>query len=114
MGAFIGVLIWLALIVLFIAGTWKAFEKAGEPGWACIVPFYNVYVMCRMAGKPGWWLLLFFVPLVNLIVSIIVLFAIAENFGKGAGFALGLLFLGFIFWPVLGFGDAQYRGVHAA
>jgi len=106
--------IFLALFIVIIAGVWKAFTKAGQPGWASIVPIYNVIVMLKIAGKPIWWFLLLMVPIVNIIVGIIVSLAIAENFGKTALFGVGLALLGFIFWPILGFGDAQYEGVQGA
>lgn len=104
-------IIWLALFAAVLAGMWKMFEKAGKPGWACLVPIYNFVVMLDIAGKPWWWLLLCFIPLVNIYVVIMVPVALAKNFGKGTGFALGLIFLGFIFYPMLGFGDAQYNKV---
>ena len=110
-GGILFLLIWLAIAVLVIAGVWKAFAKAGEPGWACLIPIFNLYVMLRIAGKPGWWLLLYLIPGVNLVVTIIVALSIAENFGKGAGFAIGLVFLAPIFWIILGFGSAVYRPV---
>jgi hypothetical protein len=103
------VLISLAVTVVIIAGLWKTFAKAGKPGWACLIPIYNAWVMLAIAGKPGWWLLLLFVPLVNIIVWFLVGIALAERFGKGAGFGVGLVLLGFIFFPILGFGDAEYR-----
>lgn len=106
----VSLILMLVLIVIIIAGYWKMFEKAGEPGWAAIVPIYNVIVLCRMAGKPEWWFLLLFIPIVNMIIGIIVTVALAEKFGKGVGFALGMIFLGFIFIPILGFGSAQYQG----
>lgn len=65
--------------------------------------------MTQIAQKPGWWIILFFIPLVNLIAAILLFVAIAEKFGKGAGFGVGMAFLGFIFIPILGFGDAQYN-----
>ena len=101
-------IIFLGVMLVVLAGIWKTFEKAGKPGWASLVPIYNVVVMLDIAGKPWWWLLLMFIPVVNLIVAIIVSIAIAERFGKGAGFGLGLAFLGMIFSPILGFGDATY------
>ncbi len=111
-GQIIFLIIYLAVIVLAIAGVWKTFEKAHQPGWAAIVPFYNIYIMLKIAGRPGWWLLLIiFVPCVNAIVWIIMCLDIAKSFGKGTGFGIGLVFLGFIFYPILGFGDAQYQGV---
>ena len=103
-------IVFLGVVLVVIAGLWQTFEKAGKPGWASIIPIYNAIVMLDIAGKPVWWILLFFIPLVNIIVAIIVSIAIAERFGKGAGFGLGLAFLGFIFYPILGFGDATYRG----
>jgi hypothetical protein len=103
------IVIQLAVTVVVLAGFWKVFTKAGQPGWACIVPFYNIYVMTQIAGKPAWWILLFFIPIANLIVAILLFVAIAEKFGKGAGFGVGMALLGFIFIPILGFSDAQYN-----
>jgi len=100
--------VWLALIVFIVAGMWKTFEKGGLPGWGCLIPIYNVYLLMKLAGRPGWWLLLFFIPLVNLIIAVVTSIDVARNFGKGTGFGIGLAFLGFIFYPILGFGDAQY------
>lgn len=101
-------LVWLALIVACVAAMWKVFTKAGQPGWAILVPFYNLYVMLKIAGRPGWWLILAFIPVVNLIFLVIP-FDIAGRFGKSGLFGLGLLFLGFIFYPILAWGDATYR-----
>jgi len=109
MGA-IGGLIYLAVIVLVIAGMWKVFTKAGKPGWACIVPIYNIIVLLEIAGRPIWWIVLLFIPIVNFIVLILLGIDVAKGFGKGTGFGLGLAFLGFIFYPILGFGDATYSG----
>jgi uncharacterized membrane protein YoaK (UPF0700 family) len=103
-------IIWLGVALTVIAGMWMTFTKAGKPGWGVLVPIYNVILMCDIAGKPWWWLLLLFIPLVNLVVAVMLSIAIAERFGKGVGFGLGLAFLGFIFYPILGFGDAEYRG----
>ena len=101
---------WSALVILMIAATWKVFSKAGQPGWAALIPIVNVYFLCKVAGRPGWWLILMFIPLVNFIILIILDIDIAKNFGKGVGFGIGLLLLPFIFFPVLGFGSAQYQG----
>ena len=112
-GAFGGLfaVVWLALLVVVIAGIWKVFQKAGKPGWAAIVPIYNVIVLLEVAGKPIWWVLLYFIPCVNIIVIIVVSIAVAKNFGQGAGFGVGLALLGFVFYPILGFGDARYQPV---
>jgi uncharacterized membrane protein YhaH (DUF805 family) len=86
------------------------FSKADQPGWTAIIPIVNVYFMCKVAGRPGWWLLLMLIPFVNLIIAIILNVDIAKRFGKGIGFAIGMLLLPFIFWPILGFGSARYQG----
>jgi len=90
----------------------EVFTKAGKPGWASIVPIYNIIVYLQIAGKPEWWVILMFIPVVNLIVGIIALLAFAKSFGKGGGFAVGMIFLPFIFLPMLAFGDAQYIGAN--
>ncbi len=110
-GALVPALIELAIAVFAIAGMWTTFSKAGQPGWGCLIPIYNALLMLRIAGRPAWWLLLLLVPVVNIVIVIIVAVDIARNFGKGVGFGLGLAFLGIIFYPILGFGSAQYQPV---
>ena len=102
-------IIYLAVVVFYLVALWKVFVKAGQPGWAIIIPFYNLYVLLQIAGKPGWWLLLMFIPVVNLVISIIMYIGVANNFGKGTGFAIGLLLLPIIFVPILAFSDARYN-----
>jgi uncharacterized protein DUF5684 len=99
-----------AVMVFYIASMWKIYTKAGQPGWAAIIPIYNLVVLHQMVGKPLWWVLLYFIPIVNIVISIIVTHALSLSFGKGTGFTLGLIFLGFIFYPVLAWSDAQYLG----
>ena len=103
------VIIPLAFLILWIAGLWKIFEKAGHPGWAAIIPIYNMYIITKIAGKEWWWLLLLLIPIVNIVIAIILYIAVSEKFGKGAGFAVGLVFLPFIFAMIVGFGDAEYK-----
>jgi len=105
----LGVLVSLFYLVVM----WRVFTKAGQPGIAVLIPIYNLYVMIRIAGRPGWWLLLFLIPLVNVIIGLVIHLDIASNFGRGAFFALGLIFLGFIFWPVLAFGNSRYRSARS-
>ncbi len=107
-GGGIILIVWLAVLVVMIAALWKVFVKAGQPGWAVLIPIYNTYVFLKIAGKPGWWLILLFIPLINIVMGIIALASLAKKFGKGAGFVVGLIFLPFIFYPILGFGDAKY------
>lgn len=108
--AYFIILIEIVLGVLIVASLWKIFDKAGQPGWAAIIPIYNTYVLLKVAGKPGWWLLLLFIPFVNLVIAIMAIAGLASNFGKSGGFVLGLLFLPFVFYPILAFGDAKYQG----
>lgn len=103
-------LISIAVGVVMLVAIWKVFQKAGEPGWAAIVPFYQTYVMYKISFGNGWLFLLIFVPCVNVIMGIIAIFKLAKAFGKGGGFALGMIFLTPIFWCILAFGDAQYLG----
>ena len=100
----------LLIALLIIVAMWKVFTKAGQPGWASIIPIYNLYIWCKIVGRPWWWILLMLIPFVNFIVAIILSIDLAKSFGKGVGFGLGLALLGFIFWPILGFGSAQYQG----
>ena len=100
--------VWFAIVILMVASMWKVFVKAGKPGWAAIIPIYNLVVLLEIAGKPAWWVILFLIPVVNFVMLIIVSLALARRFGKGAGYGLGLAFLGVVFYPMLGFGDAQY------
>jgi Family of unknown function (DUF5684) len=102
--------IWLACAIFLIAATWKVFTKAGQPGWAAIIPIYNAYIMLKIGGKPGWWLLLFLIPGVNIIFLIWMYNMISKSFGHDEGFTAGLIFLGIIFWPILGFGSSEYLG----
>jgi hypothetical protein len=104
----IPVLIMLAFTVFYIICCWKIFTKAGQPGWAIFVPIYNILVMLKIVGKPWWWLLLMLIPLVNFIILIIVIHQLSKVFGHGVGFTLGLIFLGFIFVPILALGNSQY------
>jgi len=108
--ALVPVLIYLAVVLLMVIAMWKVFVKAGQPGWAILIPIYNTIVLIQIAGKPVWWFLLMFIPFVNFVIAIIVLLEIAKRFGKGGGFVAGLIFLPFIFWPILGFGSAEYEG----
>lgn len=101
-------MIYLAVIVLDIVGGWKIFVKAGEPGWGIFIPFYNMYLVCKIAGRPGWYLIFFFIPVVNVIVALFIAMDIARAFSRTIGFGFGLWLLGFIFIPILGFGPAQY------
>ena len=97
--------------ILIIAAWWKIFSKAGQPGWAAIIPIYNWIVWCKIVGRPAWWVLLLLIcfPIFFIILSI----DLAKSFGKGVGFAIGLILVSIIFFPILGFGSATYQGPSA-
>lgn len=104
------VVFYVVLMVLMVASYWKIFAKAGKPGWASIVPIYNLVVYLQMVNRPVWWIVLFFVPIVNIVIAIVLVHDLSKSFGKGAGWTLGLLFLGIVFVPVLAFGSDPFVG----
>ena len=118
----------IAIYVVTVIGLWKMFVKAGKPGWAAIIPFYNWWVWVEIIGRPTWWFwalvasaLLSWIPILGWILSVAVFVLyllgcldMAKCFGKGGGFGIGLWLLPFVFAPILGFGDAQYLGPVAA
>jgi len=104
-------LVALALAVVLIIGLWKVYVKAGQPGWAVLIPFYNVYILLKIAGRPGWWLVLCLIPLVNIVIALLVAIDVAKAFGQSAVFGVILLFLlSGIGYLVLGFGNYKYVG----
>ncbi|HVY44816.1 MAG TPA: DUF5684 domain-containing protein, partial [Minicystis sp.] len=98
-----------ALGLVVVISMAKIFDKAGEPWWAAIIPIYSFLVLLKIVDKPAWWVVLLFVPVANFIVALIVVFALAEKFGQGFGFGVGMLLLPVVFYPMLAFGSAQYR-----
>lgn len=99
----------LGLIVAIVASLWKIFTKAGQPGWAAIVPIYNIIVMIQISGKPLWYIALFLIPFVNFVAPFLILIPLAQRFGKDMIFGIGMAFLPFIFLPLLAFSDATYQ-----
>lgn len=105
------IIFWLAIVVFFVFCMWKIYEKAGQPGWACIIPIYSFIVRMKIIGKPWWWLLLLCIPVVNIVILIWSINLLSKSFGKSEGFTVGLIFLGFIFYPILAFDKTiQYQG----
>lgn len=117
MGDSSGILVpvlFLAITIFYIYVGWRIFTKADQPGWASIIPIYNLVVTLRIVGRPTWWIILFFVPVVNFIPMVVIPVDLAKSFGKGLGFGVGLLLLGPVFAPILAFGEATYEGPSAA
>jgi len=106
---FIFLLVLGAISLLIIVALWVIFEKAGESGWKSLVPIYNIYILLLISGMPGWWLIMFFIPVVGIVFSLLLMLALAKKFGKGALFGIGLFLLPMFFYPLLAFGGSQYE-----
>lgn len=103
--------IYLIFIVIYLICAIKIFQKAGRKWWEAIIPIYSTYVLLQIIKRPGWWLLLLFVPFVNIVISIIIALDLAKVFGKSVVFAIfGLLLFSFVGYPMLAFGSAKYEG----
>ena len=100
----------LIIMLVSVISMWKIFNKAGRPGWAAIVPIYNMITLLDVAGYDWWYLLLFLIPIVNIIVMFKVYISLANNFGKSTGFGVGLVLFNIIFMPILAFGSSEYEG----
>lgn len=110
LAASISIGISFALLFVLIGSVWRVFEKAGQPGWAALVPILNIIALHEIAGVPKWLVLGWFIPFAGLLVAIPVYIGLARNFGQSVLFGLGLFFFGFIFFPLLAFGDYEYEG----
>lgn len=108
-GGIVLLLFQLLLAAIQISGMWMVFKKAGHAGWKAIIPIYNFYIMLRIGENAWWWLVLVFIPILNLYALYKIHAGVARAFGRGIGFGLGLTFLGILFFPLLGFGDYQYH-----
>ena len=105
------ILLWVAVFyAILVIPYWVIFTKAGQPGWPALIPIYSTYILLKIVGRPGWWLVLFIIPLVNFVILIIVMNDVSKSFGHGVGFTLGLVFLSLIFVYILAFGSSTYRG----
>jgi hypothetical protein len=109
-------IVWIAIMVFMLVSWWIVFKKAGQPGWAILIPIYNFLVILRVASKPWWWvfaLLLAIIPFAGpillLVVMIFIFHGISKNFGQGAGFTVGLVLLSIVFVPILAFGDYKWK-----
>ena len=105
----IWLIFWVAYMIAIIIAQIKVYTKAGKKWWEALIPFYNIYILLQIVNKPGWWLVLFFIPFANFVVMIILLNELSKAFGHGTGFTLGLILLSPIFWLILGFGDSKYQ-----
>lgn len=102
--------VWCIIFLIVVISWWKIFEKAGQPGWKAIIPIYNFYILLKIVGKPGWWLILILIPFLNFVFIVWTYNMLSKSFGKDEAFTVGLVLLGFVFFPILGFGSAKYLG----
>ena len=104
----VGMLIYLALAVLMVVSYWKIYAKAGKPGWAAIIPIYNIIVLLEIVKRPIWWIVLLFIPIVNFVICIMLIIDLVKAFGKPGSHAIVAIFFGIIYFPYLAFSDATY------
>jgi hypothetical protein len=107
-----GLLLWyIVLYVIYVIPLYFVFKKAGsDMAWGAFIPIFNIYVLLKVVGRPGWWLILYIIPIVSLIILIIVWYDLAKSFGHGGGYTVGLIFLPWIFLAILAWGSSQYMG----
>lgn len=98
----------LLFLIITLESQWKIYKKAGKPGWASIVPIYNLIILLEIVKKPTWWLILLLIPGVNIVFVVWVLNLLSKRFNQDAGFTVGLIFLPFIFFPLLGMSKIKY------
>ena len=103
-------LIILAICLLIIVAQWIIFQRAGQAGWKCLIPFYNMYILMQISGKPGWWMFLLLVPLVGVVILLLAMLSLAKKFRRSELFGVGLFLLPMFFFPVLAFGGSEYEG----
>jgi hypothetical protein len=100
------------LAIVGIVAMWKVFTKAGQPGWAAIIPIYNIIVLLKIVNRPVWWLILLFIPIVNIVILIIISIDLGKSFGKGGAWSFFLLIvLSFIGYLILAFGKSAYKKI---
>ncbi len=107
-------IVWLIFMILMVYARIRIFQKANHAWWEAIIPIYSTYILIKITGKPGWWILLLLVPIVNIVIYIIITHQLSIKFGHGGWFTVGLLFVPFIFYPILGLGDSVYMPERAA
>lgn len=93
----------LLLSILLIVSMWKIYKKAGKPGWAAIVPVYNIIVLLEIAELPLWYIALFLVPFANIYAMFKIYIELAHKFGKSTGFGVASVFFSAICFPILAF-----------
>ncbi len=102
--------IYVIVMVILIVANWKIFTKAGKPGWAILIPIYNIIVMLQIVDKPLWWIIMLFIPIVNVVFGILIIYNLVLKFGKPGWHVILALIVGFVYYPYIAFSDAKYQG----
>ena len=108
------IIVAIAAALVYLVASWRIYTKAGEPGWTAIVPIVSTLYLLKIVGRPFWWFFILLIPFAGMVFGIVALHDLSRSFGHGGWFTTGLLFLPFIFWPVLAFSGARYVGPAAA
>ena len=104
------IVLWIAVSIVLIIANWIIFTKAGKPGWAIIIPIYNVIVMLQIVKKPIWWIFMLFIPVANVVFMIMIIYNLVLKFGQPGWHVILALFIGVIYYPYLAFSKASYTG----
>ena len=104
------IILWIVMTIVLIVANWKIFTKAGKPGWAILIPIYNIIVMMQIIKKPLWWVIILFVPIVDIVFVILIVYNLVIKFGQPGWHVILALFLGIIYYPYLAFSKAEYQG----
>lgn len=101
---------WLIVSVILIVANWKLFTKAGKPGWAILIPIYNIIVVLQIIDKPLWWIIMLFIPIVNIVFCVMIIYHFCLKFGQPGWHVVPAILVGFIYYPYLAFSNASYQG----
>ena len=101
--------IYVIVMIILIVANWKIFTKAGKPGWAILIPIYNIIVMLQIVEKPVWWIVMLFIPVVNIVFAIMIIYNFVLKFGKPGWHVILALVFGVIYYPYIAFSDAKYQ-----
>lgn len=95
--------------ILLMISMYKIYRKAGRNGWEAFLPVYNIIVLLQIVELPLWYIVLFFIPIVNIYAVFKVFIELAHKFGKTTIFGIASVFFSVICMPILAFGSSQYE-----
>ncbi len=103
-------LFFLLVQVIHFLGTWKLYKKAGKKPWEAAVPVYNAVILMKIINRPWWWVILLFIPVVNLIIIPVIWVETIRSFGRNSttDTFLVLITLGFYIYYINYLTDVKY------